>query len=71
MISGAHALIYSTDADATRVCAPTDDQPQHRLHLMCDDLDATMTELSVKGVEFVHRPQDTGWGVATAIQCRP
>jgi catechol 2,3-dioxygenase-like lactoylglutathione lyase family enzyme len=85
MISGAHALIYSTDADATRVFLrdvlgfdwvdagkgwlifalppagvgvhPTDDQRHHRLHLMCDDLDATMTELSAKGVEFVHPPQ--------------
>ena len=39
-----------------------------RLHLMCDDLDATMTELGAKGVEFVHPPQDTGWGMATAIR---
>ena len=41
-----------------------------RLYLMCDDLSTTMTELTAKGVEFAHQPQEVGWGVVTAI-CVP
>src|SRR5689334_17903414 len=31
---------------------PSDGDSSHELYLMCDDLDATMAELSAKGVKF-------------------
>ena len=44
------------------------DGPSHELTLMCDDLDATITELQGKGVEFKGEPHDERWGrVATMV----
>jgi predicted enzyme related to lactoylglutathione lyase len=37
------------------------------LYLMCDDLEATMTELAGKGVEFTRPVSDEGWGRVTAM----
>src|SRR5437764_10333577 len=39
----------------------------HELYLMCDDVEATMRELSAKGVEFAWPVTDQGWGRVTAI----
>jgi predicted enzyme related to lactoylglutathione lyase len=40
----------------------------HELYLMCDDIEATRTELSAKGVEFSGPVTDAGFGrVATII----
>jgi predicted enzyme related to lactoylglutathione lyase len=38
------------------------------LYLMCDDLEATMAELTAKGVEFTRPVSDEGWGRLTALQ---
>ena len=38
------------------------------LYLMCDDLEATMTELTAKGVEFTRPVSDEGWGRLTALR---
>jgi catechol 2,3-dioxygenase-like lactoylglutathione lyase family enzyme len=38
------------------------------LYLMCDDLDATMAELTAKGAEFGAPVTETGWGRLTAIR---
>jgi len=35
--------------------------------LMCDDLEATMTELTAKGAEFAGGITDQGWGVTTRL----
>ena len=43
------------------------DRPQHELSLMCDDIEATMSELSAKGVGFQEGPQDRGWGIAATM----
>ncbi len=43
------------------------DAPAHQLSFMCDDLDATITELSTKGIEFKGEPVDEGWGVVTTM----
>lgn len=43
------------------------DESQHELFLMCDDLDATITELSVKGVRC-GPVTDERWGRLTTIQ---
>jgi catechol 2,3-dioxygenase-like lactoylglutathione lyase family enzyme len=35
----------------------------HELYLMCDDVEATVAELSAKGVEFEGGVSDEGWGL--------
>ena len=45
---------------------PAEDSEYHELYLMCDDIDATVTELRTKGVET--RPiQDRPWGRSTQL----
>jgi catechol 2,3-dioxygenase-like lactoylglutathione lyase family enzyme len=34
----------------------------HSISVMCDDLDATMTELSARGAQFAGRAQEMGFG---------
>jgi catechol 2,3-dioxygenase-like lactoylglutathione lyase family enzyme len=46
---------------------PADGEPAHELYLMCDDLEATMAELSAKGVEFT-AVSDERWGLRTAVR---
>jgi len=47
---------------------PTDDpEGSAELYLMCDDLKATMAELSVKGVKC-SPPQSVGWGELTTLE---
>jgi predicted enzyme related to lactoylglutathione lyase len=43
------------------------DAPSHQLSFMCDDLDATITELQAKGIEFKGEPSDQGWGIVTTM----
>lgn len=43
------------------------DKPAHELTLMCDDLTATMRDLSERGVLFDGEPQDEGWGVVVPM----
>ena len=39
----------------------------HELSLMCDDIEATMTELRAKGLEFTGEPENQGWGIVTGV----
>jgi predicted enzyme related to lactoylglutathione lyase len=39
-----------------------------QLYLMCDDIEATATELGAKGVELTGPISDEGWGLLTAIR---
>lgn len=41
---------------------------RHELYLMCDDLEATMAELTAKGVEFDGGVHDEDWGREIAIK---
>ncbi len=43
------------------------DAPKHEVCLMCDDLEATMAELRVRGIEFKREPQDEGFGITVTI----
>jgi catechol 2,3-dioxygenase-like lactoylglutathione lyase family enzyme len=45
---------------------PTDGTESHELYLMCDDVEATIGELSGKGVEL-GPVSDRGWGLMTTI----
>ena len=37
----------------------------HELYLMCDDIEATVKELSAKGVEFPKAIENAGFGLVT------
>ncbi|MEU8517546.1 VOC family protein [Kitasatospora sp. NPDC048722] len=42
--------------------------PSHELFLMCDDVDATVRELTARGVEFTEPVTSVGWGLKTALR---
>lgn len=45
---------------------PAEDDEYHELYLMCDDIDATVTELRAKGVS-IGSVQERPWGRATQV----
>jgi catechol 2,3-dioxygenase-like lactoylglutathione lyase family enzyme len=47
---------------------PADGEGHQELYLMCDDVEATVAELEVKGVEFAGPITDEGFGLMTAIK---
>jgi hypothetical protein len=47
---------------------PTDGAPQQELYLMCDDIEATVAELSGRGVTTEGGISDQGWGLLTTIR---
>lgn len=44
------------------------DKPAHEISFMCDDLTATIEELTAKGVEFVGEPVDQGFGITITMK---
>ena len=60
-------LIFKTPPGELAV-HPTEGAPAQEFYLMCDDLAATMAELSERGVEFTGPPADRGWGLLTGIR---
>ena len=93
MITGAHTVLYSPDADALRaffrdvlgfpsvdagggwlifalppaeLAAHPGEKSGSELYLMCDDLEATMSDLQAQGVEL-GPVSDQGWGRVTTI----
>ncbi len=96
MITGIHALIYSTDPAGVREFLrdklgwshvdngdgwlifalppaelgvhPTEGAGEHELWLMCDDIEATVADLSAKGVEFTGPPVDQRFGVVATMR---
>jgi len=95
MIIGAHAILYTTNADADRaffrdvlrfpnvdvgggwlifglppsevaVHPAENGEETHELYLMCDDVEATVTELAAKGVA-ASEINDQGWGRVTML----
>jgi catechol 2,3-dioxygenase-like lactoylglutathione lyase family enzyme len=95
MISGAHMIVYSTDAEADRAFFrdvlgfasvdaghgwlifalppaeaafhPAEENGQHELFFMCDDLKAEMAALGEKGVHC-SEVQEARWGSITKLQ---
>jgi predicted enzyme related to lactoylglutathione lyase len=47
---------------------PAEGDAHHELYLMCHDIDATMKDLSRKGVEFTGPVAEAGFGRMTAIR---
>jgi catechol 2,3-dioxygenase-like lactoylglutathione lyase family enzyme len=95
VITGAHAIVYTQDAQADRAffrdvlgfdsvdagdgwlifalppaelaVHPADAGTRHELYLMCDDVHATVRELTAKGAVFAREVSDQGFGLLTAI----
>src|SRR3954449_2054685 len=94
MISGAHVIVYSKDAEADRAFLrdvlgfpsvdagrgwlifalppaevavhPDERNDKHELYFMCDDLDATIADLTGRGVRC-SEVEHAGWGSMTSI----
>ncbi|GAA1855746.1 hypothetical protein GCM10009836_39870 [Pseudonocardia ailaonensis] len=47
---------------------PAEESGRHELYLMCDDVEATVAELTAKGVEFAAGIEDVGWGLLTRLR---
>ncbi len=47
---------------------PIGDREAHELFLMCDDITATVEELTAKGVELARPVSDEGWGLMSSIR---
>lgn len=47
---------------------PTDGAPLQELYLMCDDIEATVAELTERGVTTEGGISDQGWGLLTTIR---
>ena len=47
---------------------PSDGQSSHELYLMCADIQATVSALETKGVEFIDGVSDAGWGLITRLR---
>jgi predicted enzyme related to lactoylglutathione lyase len=41
---------------------------RHELYLLCDDIEATVGELTARGVEFVSEIADQGFGLVTVMR---
>jgi len=46
---------------------PADQDSHHQLYLMCDDIHATLAELSANGAQIARGVSDQGWGLLAAI----
>ena len=47
---------------------PEDGDRDHELHLLCDDIHATVAKLQAKGVKLIQPIREEVWGIATAIE---
>jgi catechol 2,3-dioxygenase-like lactoylglutathione lyase family enzyme len=46
---------------------PSDGSTKHEVCLMCDDIEATMSELRAKGIEFRGGPTEESFGITTTM----
>jgi len=68
-VDGGHGWLFFKAPPAEFAVHPTDaaGAGTHELYLMCDDIEATMAELTAKGVEFTSPVADHGWGLLTSL----
>jgi catechol 2,3-dioxygenase-like lactoylglutathione lyase family enzyme len=67
-VDGGNGWLIFKAPPAELAVHPTDGAPSHELFLMCDDVTATVAELTAKGVEFAQPVSDRGWGLLTSIR---
>ena len=65
--AGAGWLIFALPP-AELAVHPVEGESRHELYLMCDNIQATLAELTGKGVEVVRDVSDQGWGLLAAIR---
>jgi len=65
--AGAGWLIFKLPP-AELALHPTGGEQAHELFLMCDDVAATVADLSAKGVEFTVPLTEERWGLRTALR---
>ncbi len=46
---------------------PTEEQPEHEVYLMCDDVNAVAAKLTERGVRTDGPITDRGWGLLTTL----
>jgi catechol 2,3-dioxygenase-like lactoylglutathione lyase family enzyme len=46
---------------------PSEGSTHHELSFMCDDVEATKSELESKGIEFKGEPEDMGFGIGMTM----
>ena len=64
--AGTGWLIFSLPA-AELAAHPAEDA-HHEIYLMCDDVQATVAELTAKGIKFTRPITETDWGTVTALE---
>ena len=47
---------------------PAEGRPHHEVHLMCDDIRATVADLEARGAEFVGDIVEQRWGLSTKLR---
>ena len=65
--AGGGWLIFAVPG-AELAAHPADGRPHHEVHLMCDDIRATVAELEAKGAEFVGGVVEQRWGLSTKLR---
>jgi catechol 2,3-dioxygenase-like lactoylglutathione lyase family enzyme len=65
--SGGGWLIFALPPAEVAV-HPTEGAARHELYLMCDDIEATLADLTGKGVSLAAPVSDEGWGRLAAIR---
>ena len=74
--SGGGWLIFGTGPSELGVHPTSDDRggetwstsQHHEISLMCDDVEATVSELTAKGVAFTRDIRDDGFGLTTMLK---
>jgi catechol 2,3-dioxygenase-like lactoylglutathione lyase family enzyme len=65
--AGGGWLVFKTPP-AELAVHPAEGTPSHELYLMCDDVEATVADLTAKGAEFAQPVSDQGWGLLTSVR---
>jgi catechol 2,3-dioxygenase-like lactoylglutathione lyase family enzyme len=65
--AGGGWLIFKLSA-AELAMHPSDGPTGHELYFMCDDLEATVSDLQAKGVEFTQEIAEERWGRLTRFR---
>ena len=47
---------------------PTNEGPQHELYLLCDEVTATVADLTARGAEFDGPPEDQRFGIVARMR---
>jgi catechol 2,3-dioxygenase-like lactoylglutathione lyase family enzyme len=66
--SGTGWLIFKLPPAEMGVHPEMGSGPKHELSLVCDDIEATVADLTGKGVEFIEPVTDEGFGLVTRLR---